>query len=132
MFLPGLVKTCLVDRVPLVEGCKPVKQKLRRIHLDVLVKAEIEKQWNTDFLEAVKYPRCVSHIVVVPKKEDKIRVCVDFKELCRISPKDNFTLPHIDMLVNNASRSPIYSFMDGFSSYNKIKMGQEDKEKKTL
>jgi hypothetical protein len=70
-----------VDRVPLVEGCKPVKQKLRRIHVDVLVKAEIEKQWNTDFLEAVKYPRCVSNIVVVPKKEDKIRVCVDFRDL---------------------------------------------------
>jgi len=67
--------------VPLVEGCKPVKWKLKRIHLDVLVKAEIEKQWNTDFLEAVKYPRCMSNIVVIPKKKDKIRVCVDFRDL---------------------------------------------------
>ena len=42
----------VVHRVPLVEGCKSIKQKLRRIHLDVLikVKAEIEKQWNTNFL----------------------------------------------------------------------------------
>jgi hypothetical protein len=121
-----------VDRVPLVEGCKPVKQKLRRIHLDVLVKAEIEKQWNTDFLEAVKYPRCASNIMIVLKNEDKIRVCVDFKELSQISPKDNFSLPHLDMLVNNASRNSIYSFIDGFSGYNKIKMAQEDKEKKPL
>jgi hypothetical protein len=36
------------------------------------------------------------------------------------------------MLVDNAARSPIYSFMDGFSGYNKIKMAQEDKEKKPL
>jgi hypothetical protein len=36
--MPGLY------RIPLVEGCKPVNQKLRRIHLDVLVKAKIEKQ----------------------------------------------------------------------------------------
>ena len=41
------------------------------------VKAEIEKQWNAGFLEVVKYPQWVSNIVVVPKKEGKIRVCVD-------------------------------------------------------
>ena len=70
--------------------------------------------------------------MIVPKKEDKIRVCVDFKELSWISPKDNFSLPHLDMLVNNASRNSIYSFIDGFSGYNKIKMAQEDKEKKPL
>jgi hypothetical protein len=113
-----------VDRVPLVEGCKPVKQKLRRIHPDVLikVKAEIKKQWNDDFLEVVKYPRCVSNIVVAPKKEDKIRVCVDFRDLNWTSPKNNFSLPHLDMLVDNASRSYIYSVMDGFLGYNQIKM----------
>ena len=71
----------------------------------------------------------MSNIVVVPKKEDKIRVCVDFRDLNRVSPKDNFPLPHIDMLVDNAARSSTYSFMDGFSGYNQIKMAQEDKEK---
>ena len=70
----------------------------------------------------------MSNIVVVPKKEDKIRVCVDFRDLNRVSPKDNFPLPHIDMLVDNAARSSTYSFMDGFSGYNQIKMAQEDKE----
>jgi hypothetical protein len=70
--------------------------------------------------------------MIVLKNEDKIRVCVDFKELSQISPKDNFSLPHLDMLVNNASRNSIYSFIDGFSGYNKIKMAQEDKEKKPL
>ena len=74
----------------------------------------------------------MSNIVVVPKKEDKIRVCVDFRDLNRASPKDNFPLPHIDMLVENATRSSIYSFMDGFSGYNQIKMAQEDKEKTTF
>jgi hypothetical protein len=115
-------------RVPLVEGCKSVKQKLRRTNLNVLikVKTEIEKQWNAGFLEVVKYPPCVSNIVVVPEEEDKIRVCVDFKDLNRTSPKDNFHLSH------NATYSSIYSFLDGFSGYNQIKMAQEDKEKKPL
>jgi len=64
----------------------------------------------------------VSNIVVVPKKEGKIRVCVDFRDLNRASPKDNFPLPHIDMLVDNAAHSSTYSFMDGFLGYNQIKM----------
>jgi len=65
-----------------VEGCKSIKQKLRRTHSEVLikVKAKIEKQWNAGFLEVVKYPQWVSNIVVVPKKEGKIRVCVDFRD----------------------------------------------------
>jgi hypothetical protein len=97
---------------------------LRGIHPDVLIKAkaEIEKQWNAGFLEVVKYPRCVSNIVVVPKKKNKIRVCVNLRDLNQTSPKDNFPLPHLDMLVDNAARSSTYSFMDGFSGYNQIKM----------
>jgi hypothetical protein len=69
--MSGLETDIVVHRVPLVEGCKPVKQKLRRTHPDVLikVKAEIKKQWNTGFLKVVKYPQWVSNIVVVPKKE---------------------------------------------------------------
>jgi hypothetical protein len=97
---------------------------LRRTHPDVLIKAktEIEKQWNAGFLEVVKYPRGVSNIVVIPKKEDKIRVCVDFRDLNWTSPKNNFSLPHLDMLVDNVSRSYTYSFMDGFLGYNHIEM----------
>ena len=55
---------------------KSVKQRLRKTNPNVLikVKVEIEKQWNADFLKVVKYPQWVSNIVVVPKKEDKIRV----------------------------------------------------------
>ena len=80
--MPGLDTNIVVHRIPLVEGCKPIKQKLRRTHPEVLikVKAEIEKQWNAGFLEVVKYPQWVSNIVVVPKKEGKIRVCVDFRD----------------------------------------------------
>ena len=132
--MPGLDRNIVVHKIPLEEGCKPVKQKLRRAHPDVWikVKTELEKQWNAGFLEVVKYPQWVSNIVVVPKKEGKIRVCVDFRNLNKASPKDDFPLPHIDVLVDNAARSSIYSFMDGFSGYNQIKMALEDKEKQLL
>jgi len=74
----------------------------------------------------------VSNIGGVPEEEDKIRVCVGFRDLNRTSPKNIFSLPHLDMLFDNASCSYTYSFMDGFCGYNKIKMTQEDKEKKPL
>ncbi|XP_073261648.1 uncharacterized protein [Populus alba] len=132
--MPGLDRNIVVHKIPLEEGCKPVKQKLRRAHLDVWikVKTELEKQWNAGFLEVVKYPQWVSNIVVVPKKEGKIRVCVDFRNLNKASPKDDFPLPHIDVLVDNVARSSTYSFMDGFSGYNQIKMALEDKAKTTF
>jgi len=69
------------------------------------VKAELEKQWNVGFVKVVKYPQWVSNIVVVPNKEGKIRVCLDFRNLNKASPKDDFLLPHINILVDNAARS---------------------------
>ena len=78
-------------RVPLVEGCKSVKKK---------VKVEIEKQWNTGFLEVVKYPQWVSNIVV--------------------ARKTIFHLPRIEMLVDNAAYNSTY--FDGFPGYNQVKM----------
>jgi hypothetical protein len=65
--------------------------------------------------------------VVVSKKDNKIKVRVDIRDLNKVSPKDDFPLPHIDILVDNATKSSIYSSMDGISRYNKIKMVKEDK-----
>jgi hypothetical protein len=118
----------------LIEGCKPVKQKLRRTRPDILIKVkeEITKQWDAEFLEVVEYSEWVSNIVAIPKKDNKIRVCVDFRDLNRASPKDEFPLPYIDILVDNAVKSSTYSFMDGFSGYNQIKMAETDKRKTTF
>ena len=45
------------------------------------------------------------------------------------SLKDDFLLPHIDILVDNIVGQALLSFMDGFSGYNQIKMALEDMEK---
>jgi len=70
--------------------------------------------------------------VLVPKKDWKVRICVDYQDLNRASPKDKFPLPHIDVLVDNTANFALFSFMDGFSGYNQIKMAPEDMEKTTL
>ena len=68
----------------------------------------------------------------VPKKDGKVRMCVDYRDLNRASPKDDFPLPHIDILVDNTTQHKVFSFMDGFSGYNQIKMAPEDMEKTTF
>ena len=57
---------------------------------------------------------------------------MDYRDLNRASPKDNFPLPHIDILVDNTANVALFSFMDGFSGYNQIKMAPEDMEKTTF
>ena len=68
-------------------------------------------------------------MVLVPKKDGKVRMCVDFQDLNKASPKDDFPLPHINFLANNAADNALLSFMDGFSGYNQIKMASENMEK---
>ncbi|RDX75790.1 hypothetical protein CR513_44292, partial [Mucuna pruriens] len=96
------------------------------------IKEEVEKQWNAGFLAVAKYPQWVANIVLVPKKDEKVQMCVDYRDLNRASPKDNFPLPHIDMLVDNTTQHAFYSFMDAFSGYNQIWMAEEDRKKTTF
>ena len=77
----------------------------------------------------VKYQEWLANVVPVPKKDGKVRVCVDFRDLNKASPKDDFPLPHIDILVDSIAGHSMLSFMDGFFEYNKILMALEDMEK---
>ena len=70
----------------------------------------------------------LANVVPIPKKDGEVRICVDFKYLNKVSLKDDFPLPHIDLLVDNTVSHLMLSFMDGFSRYNHILMAPEDRE----
>jgi hypothetical protein len=129
--MPGLDTDTVEHHLPLKPECPPVKQKLRRTHPDlaVKIKEEVQKQIKAGFLVTSEYPQWLANIVPVPKKDGKVRMCVDYRDLNKASPKDDFLLPHIDMLVDNTAKFNVFSFMDGFSGYNQIKMAPEDMEK---
>ncbi|XP_012488038.1 uncharacterized protein LOC105801265 [Gossypium raimondii] len=59
-------------------------------------------------------------------------MCVDYRDLNKASLNDNFLLPHIDTLVDNTTGYSLFSFMNGFSKYDQIKMHPEDMEKTTF
>ena len=58
-----------------------------------------------------------------------MRMCVDYRDLNRASPKDNF--PY-HTLVDNTAKHSLFSFMDGFSGYNQIRMVSKKIEKTTF
>ncbi|GAU22854.1 hypothetical protein TSUD_282210 [Trifolium subterraneum] len=129
--MPGLDPEIVEHHLPLKPECPPVKQKLRRTHPDMAlkIKEEVQKQIDAGFLITSEYPQWLANIVPVPKKDGKVRMCVDYRDLNKASPKDDFPLPHIDVLVDNTAKSKVFSFMDGFAGYNQIKMAVEDREK---
>jgi hypothetical protein len=96
------------------------------------IKEEVIKQLQAGFIKVVSQTDWVANVVPVPKKDGKVRMCIDFKDLNRAFPKDDFPLPHIDVLVDNTARSALMSFMDGFSGYNQIRMAPEDMKKMTF
>ena len=59
-------------------------------------------------------------------------MCIDFRDMNKVYPKDDFPLPYIDVIVDSAASSVIYSFMDGFSGYNQIMMAVMDKIRTTF
>ena len=130
----GVDQNIAEHHIPTDPKMKPVKQKLRRLRSEwnKLVKEEIKKHIKARFLEVVEYPEWLANIVPVPKKDGRVRMCVDYRDLNKASAKDDFPLPHIDVLVDSAAASSMYSFMDGFSSYNQIMMALIDKIKTAL
>ena len=129
--MPGIDNDIVQHYIPTNPTMKPVKQKLRRMKPEqtLKIKEEVEKQYNAGFLRVANYPEWLANVVPIPKKDEKVRMCVDFRDLNKVSPKDDFPLPHIDVLLDNIEGHALLSYIDGFSRYNQIKMALEDIEK---
>jgi hypothetical protein len=56
-------------------------------------------------------------------------VCIDFHNLNRATPKDEYPIPLADMLVNDSSGHKVITFLDGNAEYNQIFMAEEDMHK---
>ena len=82
------------------------------------VKEEIDKLLKIGFISPIKRATWLSPIVVVPKKNGKIRVCVDYRKLNVVTIIDTFLIPFTDSILNAVAGHDMYSFLDGFSGYN--------------
>jgi hypothetical protein len=128
--MPGLDPAVAVHKLAVREDVPPVKQGKRIYRPELLpqIEAEVDKLIAASFIREVKYPKWVSSIVPVKKKNGKICVCVDFRDLNKVCPKDDFPIPISEILIDATMGYEIFSFMDGYSGYNQIKMSPEDEE----
>ena len=66
---------------------------------------------------------------MVKKKSWKWRVCIDFTDLNKAYPNDQFPMPKIDQLVDATIGHPQMSFLDAFQRYHQIPLALDDQEK---
>ena len=84
------------------------------------VKAEVQRLLDAKVIREVKYPTWLANTVPVKKKNGKWRMRIDFIDLNKACPKDDFPLPRIYKLVDDASNSQLMSLVDCFSGYDQI------------
>lgn len=121
-------------KVELVEGAVPVRNRQRRLapsQVEVL-RRELDQLLEAGFIIPVTNSTWVSPVEIVPKKNGKWRVCVNYKSLNKVTKKDRFPLPFIDELLDEVSGHEFYSFCDGYSGYHQIKVREADIPKTTF
>jgi hypothetical protein len=118
---PSLSRELLEHQLPIKFGFRPYKQPTRRFNPIIYdrVKEEVERLLDVGFIRPCQHAEWVSNIIPVKNKNtDKIRVCIDFCNLNKATPKYKYPMPIADMLINNASGHRLISFLDGNASYN--------------
>ena len=122
--MPGISPIHASNKLNVSPSAKPVRQKVRRFHSNrhSIIQAEVDNLLHNGFIIAVKYPEWLANVVVVPKKGNKWRVCVDYTDLNDACPKNSFPLPRIDQIVDASIWHGMLSFLDAFSGYHQIPM----------
>jgi hypothetical protein len=120
MDMKGISSELYTHHIYIKEECRPIFQPQRRMNpnLKEIVKEELQKLLNAGLIYPISDSEWVSPLVIVPKKNGKWRVCVDYRALNKATQKDHFPLPFIDQVLDNLVGNFFFSFLDGFSGYN--------------
>ena len=65
------------------------------------IESEVKKLIDSCFIREELHPDWVANIVPVPKKNEKIRIFIDYHDLNAACPKDEFPLPITDVIIDN-------------------------------
>eukprot|EP00253_Pinus_taeda_P010219 PITA_10219 len=132
--MKGVNPSICTHQIYIKEDYKPVRQPQRRINptLKDIVKEKLQKLPDAGFIYPISDSEWGSPLVLVPKKNGKWRIYVDYRELNKATKKDHFPLPFIDQVLDGLVGKKFFSFLDGFSGYNQIQISPEDQDKTTF
>ena len=132
--LKGVDLTICQHTIPMKEDAKPTRQRPYTYNdtLAKKIKEKIDKLKEAKFIYEIEHTDWVSPIVVVPKKNGKLRVCVNLKKVNIATIQDSYPLPIIDHVLERVSGKEAYNFLDGFSGYNQVSIDPKDQHKTTF
>jgi hypothetical protein len=110
---------------------KPVKQKLWRFRKNKKEAIRVEVTWllAAGFIKEVYYPDWLANPVLICKKNNEWRMCIDYIDLNKHCPKDPFGLPRIDEVVDSTASCKLLSFLNCYSSDHQIALNEDDQIK---
>nr|CAE02458.1 OSJNBa0042D13.11 [Oryza sativa Japonica Group] len=118
----GVPADLIMHHLAVKPDVKPRKQKLCKMFADrqEAAKAEVQKLLRAGVIQEIDHPEWLANPVLVRKSNGKWRMCVDFTDLNKACPKDDFPLPRIDQLVDSTAGCKLMSFLDAYSGYHQI------------
>ena len=126
--MPGILREVAEHTLKIHPGSKLVKQCMRRFDKEKrrAIDEEIAKLLAVGFIREVHHPEWLANPVLVRKKSENWRMCVDYTGLNKACPKDPFPLPRIDQIVDSTSVCETLCFLDAYSGYHQIAMKESN------
>ncbi|GKB27859.1 putative reverse transcriptase domain-containing protein [Tanacetum coccineum] len=126
--LPGLPPTRQVEfQIDLVPGAAPVARAPYRLAPTKLQELSTQLQELSDkgFIRPSSSP-WGAPVLFVKKKDGSFRMCIDYRELNKLTVKNRYPLPRIDDLFDQLQGSRVYSKIDLRSGYHQLRVREED------
>ncbi|GKA12148.1 putative reverse transcriptase domain-containing protein [Tanacetum coccineum] len=126
--LPGLPPSRQVEfRIELVPGAAPVARAPYRLAPSELkeLSDQLKELLEKGFIRPSSSP-WGAPVLFVKKKDGSFRMCIDYRELNKLTVKNRYPLPRIDDLFDQLQGSSIYSKIDLRSGYHQLRIREED------
>ncbi|GJQ93203.1 reverse transcriptase domain-containing protein [Tanacetum coccineum] len=126
--LPGLPHTRQVEfHIDLVPGAAPVARAPYRLAPSEMKELADQLQELSDkgFIRPSSSP-WGAPVLFVKKKDGSLRMCIDYRELNKLTVKNRYPLPRIDDLFDQLQGSSVYSKIDLRSGYHQLRVREED------
>ena len=120
--MPGVPRGLAEHRLRVDPKVKPVKEHLCRsvVQKRKAIGEEVARLLAAEFIREIYHSEWLANVVMVPKKDDSLRMCIDFKHINRACPKDHFPPPRIDQIVDSTAGCERLSLLDAYSGYHHI------------
>ncbi|GKA20806.1 putative reverse transcriptase domain-containing protein, partial [Tanacetum coccineum] len=126
--LPGLPPTRQVEfQIDLVPGAAPVARAPYRLAPSEMkeLSEQLKELSNKGFIRPSSSP-WGAPVLFVKKKDGSFRMCIDYRELNKLTVKNRYPLPRIDDLFDQLQGSSVYSKIDLRSGYHQLRVREED------